>query len=208
MATAVAPRTETATPFTTVPIYSLADVARYLNAPLFSLFRGTSGDRWRQGPLPISRTPDRLPQYSFAEFAALYPETPEQSAVFCAPRLEPGFVVEAIRRHLMARAGILITTRRPGPLLGHVERLADGVAEGWAVDSANPGLPVDLEMLVDGVPTIRLLANRHREDLARAGLADGRCSFLVACPPALKIRFRRAEDGAMLPERAPTRRVA
>jgi len=72
MATAVAQRTETATPFTTVPIYSLADVARYLNAPLFSLFRGASGDRWRQGPLPIRRTPDRLPQYSFAEFAALY----------------------------------------------------------------------------------------------------------------------------------------
>jgi uncharacterized protein (DUF433 family) len=74
MTTALDARIETEPPLSTVPIYSLAEVARYLNAPLFSLHRTASGDRWKPGPLPLHRTPDHLPQFSFAEFAALYVE--------------------------------------------------------------------------------------------------------------------------------------
>ena len=39
------------------------------------------------------------------EFAALYPKGLASGAVYCAPRIDQGFVVEAVRRRLALRAG-------------------------------------------------------------------------------------------------------
>ncbi len=70
-----------------------------------------------------------------------------------------------MRRRLAARAGIFPKGDAPGRLLGHVERLADGNAEGWVLDEANPTRPVELEAWHGGAWLGRVLANRYRTDL-------------------------------------------
>jgi hypothetical protein len=131
-----------------------------------------------------------------AEFAALYGNDPVRPA-FCAPRVEQGFLLQALHRSLAGRPRPPVA---PGALWGHIERIEDGLIEGWAMDVANPLVPVELE-LVDGTGAIaRVLANRYRGDLVRAGLADGRCAFGARLPPGAALKnIRRAADGAVLP---------
>jgi hypothetical protein len=85
-------------------------------------------------------------------------------------------------------------------MAGHVERLRDGVLEGWAMDRANPDAPIELEVRVDGEIVATVLANRYRPDLDRAGLAGGRCAFLVAMPAVAEgisqVEVRRVGDGS------------
>jgi hypothetical protein len=131
---------------------------------------------------------------------------------FCVPRLEEGYRLEAIRRRFAARAGIAPSVAAPGEMAGHVERLRDGVLEGWVMDRANPSTPAELEVLVDGEIVATVLANRYRPDLDRAGLAGGRCAFTVAMPAAAEdlaqVEVRRASDGARVPMPAPARVTA
>jgi len=121
---------------------------------------------------------------------------------FSATRLEDGYQLEAIRARLAARAGLSLTAKAPGSLVGHVERIQDGQLQGWIVDSANPAIPVELEVLVDGEMVARVLANRYRIDLDRAGFAGGRCGFTLAMPAAAtsidQVEVRRAADGHKL----------
>jgi hypothetical protein len=134
----------------------------------------------------------------------------ESARGFCAPRLEEGYQLDAVRRRLAARAGIGVVAAAPGALAGHVERLADGVLEGWVIDRENPAAPVELEVLVDGEIVATVLANRYRVDLDRAGLAGGSCAFTVAMPAAAvalaQIEVRRAADGSAVPR--PVRALA
>jgi hypothetical protein len=124
---------------------------------------------------------------------------------FSAPRIEEGYQLEAIRRRL---AGVAPQSAAPGALAGHVERLEDGVLEGWVMDRANPATPVELEVLVDGEIVATVLANRYRVDLDCAGLAGGRCGFTVAMPASAEclaqVEVRRASDGGQVaaPKRA------
>ncbi len=130
-----------------------------------------------------------------AEFAAIYPGA--VPAASFAPRLEDGAALEAIRRRLAARAGIS-PVHAPGVMLGHVERIEGGFAEGWALDADHPHVSVALLMCAGGVVLARVLADRHRDDLERAGHGHGSCAFRVACPEHADIVFRRADDGAVL----------
>jgi len=129
----------------------------------------------------------------------------ESQRGFSAPRIEEGYQLEAIRRRL---AGVAPPAVAPGALAGHVERLDDGMLEGWVMDRANPTAPVELEVLVDGEIVATVLANRYRVDLDRADLAGGRCAFTVAMPAAAEnlaqIEVRRASDGGQvaMPQRA------
>jgi hypothetical protein len=122
---------------------------------------------------------------------------------FCAPRLEEGYRLEAIRRRFAARAGIAALPAVPGMMQGHVERLHNGELEGWVMDRANPDTPVELEVRVDGESVATVLANRYRPDLDRAGFARGRCAFLVAMPAAAedisRLEVRRISDRRVLP---------
>jgi hypothetical protein len=124
----------------------------------------------------------------------------ERQRTFCAPRLEEGYRLEAIRRRFAARAGIAPSAAAPGEMAGHVERLRDGQLEGWVMDRANPDTPVELEVRVDGEIVAMALANRYRPDLDRAGLAGGRCEFLVAMPATVedvsRVEVRRVSDGS------------
>ena len=126
---------------------------------------------------------------------------------FCAPRLEEGYQLEAIRHHLALRAGTIAAAIVPGELAGHVERLEDGVLEGWVMDRANPAAPVELEVLLDGETVAAVLANRYRVDVDRAGFASARCGFSVAMPAAAaslaQVEVRRRADGSNLPIQQP-----
>ncbi|BCI68411.1 Hint domain-containing protein [Acetobacter aceti] len=76
-------------------------------------------------------------------FAELYPEAETVEAVYCAPRLEDGTVLEHIRDRLSAHTG---STVRMGLLASDRERQLTG----WAVDLLTPSEPVALEVLLDG----------------------------------------------------------
>ena len=129
-------------------------------------------------------------------------------AGFSAPRLEDGYRLEALRCRFAARAGVAAPAAVSGELAGHVERLQDGVLEGWVIDQANPTVPVELQVLVDGELVATLLANRYRADLDRAGLAGGRCAFTLALAATDQVEVRRAGDGRQVPMPQPVRQPA
>ena len=134
--------------------------------------------------------------------AAEYDGTPTARWRFCAPRLESGPQLEAIRARIDARAGLGPATT-PGPLEGFLDPPAADRIDGWARDGG--AHPVLLEVLVDGGLVARLPADRFREDLHAAGIGDGRHGFSVSLPVPLsldrrhEITVRRAADGALLP---------
>jgi hypothetical protein len=142
--------------------------------------------------------------HNAADYAARYPgELPDPRPA--APRLEEGPVLAALRRRLDLRAGL------PGPegagqgLRGGVDRLDHDGLVGWVVDAARPAEPVMLEILVDGAPVARLLANRRRPDLAAQGDGRGLHGFGLDWPAPLApgvrhlVALRRLADGAALP---------
>jgi hypothetical protein len=145
---------------------------------------------------------DRSMFANASEYYDLY-DLDEPKRSFCAPRIEEGYRLEAIRCRLAARAGALPTCAVvPGELAGHVERFEGGVLEGWVMDRADPTSPVELEVLVGGEIALTVLANRYRTDLDGAGLAGGRCGFTVELPavtPLEQIEVRRAADACPLP---------
>ncbi len=145
---------------------------------------------------------DRSMFANASEYYDLY-DIDEPGRSFCAPRIEEGYQLEAIRLRLALRAGIFPRpAAKPGELAGHVERFEGGVLEGWVMDRAKPEVPVELEVLIDGEVAMTVLANRYRTDLDRAGLAGGRCGFTVELPavtPLEHLEVRRAVDGRPVP---------
>jgi hypothetical protein len=125
-----------------------------------------------------------------AEFAALYPTAPMQSPRY--PRIEHGAMFEAVLARLAPPRPSLGAPR------GHVERIEGGVIEGWAMDAADPGARVRLDIIADGAPPRRIIAGQYRIDLDAAGLADGSCGFQAPVTTG-NIRVVRASDGAPLP---------
>jgi hypothetical protein len=131
-----------------------------------------------------------------AEYAALYPHA--AAAPPAMPRTEEGFMLEIARRCIDIRAGLFKPARPLGPLQGGVERATGGFLEGWAMDSANPAHPVELYLLGDGPPR-RILANRYRADLHRAGIGTARHGFRVPVATPHGPHLMRAGDGMPLP---------
>ena len=120
------------------------------------------------------------------DFAALYPDAEPVDAIYCAPRVEDGFVLEAVRRMLGKTAGIKMPGPVDlGPLRGGVDQVVDGVVRGWAQNVRSPDVPVCLDILVDGVVVVQAFAETYRADLVRAGIGDGRHGFEVALPATL-----------------------
>ncbi len=75
----------------------------------------------------------------------------------------------------------LFPKRRP-ELTGYVDAVSDGRVHGWAYDRIRPGKRLTLEVYAAGgrVGTIR--AELFRQDLANAGVGDGRYGFDFALP--------------------------
>jgi probable HAF family extracellular repeat protein len=137
------------------------------------------------------------------EYAELYPEDAVRPARYCAPRLDSGYEVEAVRRKLAEHAGLLSLDRNAGPLRGHIDVVSPQLIEGWAQSATHPEAPVCLDVYAGGKLIGQTLANRYREDLRTAGLGSGRHSFSFAVPegPILwpgTIEVRRSLDGTAL----------
>ena len=111
-------------------------------------------------------------------------------------------VLLAARRDLAARAGPAFGLPA-GALLGSIDAVTGHQLEGWADDGS--GRPVALELVIDGITSPPVLADRPRDDLAAAGIGDGRRGLVVMLDPPLDprrrhlLRVRRALDGADLP---------
>jgi hypothetical protein len=136
------------------------------------------------------------------EFARFYPQDVAQRARYCAPRLDDGYEVELVRRKLAARAGSVSDRQDAGELRGHIDAVSPRFIEGWAQNIDHPEAPVCLDIYAGGQLIGQTLANRHREDLARAGLGSGRHSFSFRVPDGLMlpgtVEVRRSLDGAAL----------
>ena len=132
------------------------------------------------------------------EFAALYPGLGQVPAVYCAPRIEDGFALQAIRARIDEHAGL---GTAPVGLHGFIDAVDGVIVQGWAQDPARPEVPVCLDILLDGIVVAQALANRFRPDLLAAGLGSGCHSFRAALPnpvPGPRIQVRRSADGAVL----------
>ena len=92
----------------------------------------------------------------------------------------------------------------PTPLAGALDHCDRNRLVGWAWQPGTDA-PVALQVLDNGVPLARILANLHRPDLKPAGIGNGRHGFDVAVPGGLSplarhvLEFRRETDGAALP---------
>ncbi|MEO6843358.1 MAG: Hint domain-containing protein [Bradyrhizobium sp.] len=138
------------------------------------------------------------------EYRALYPGA-VTIAQYCAPRLDRGYEVEAIRQRVARRAGLESKneTSRTGNLRGFVDRVTPDVIEGWAQNTDHPEAPVCLDIYAGDRLIGQVLANRYRADLERAGLGCGRHSFSFTPPSGLALNAstvaaRRSLDGAIL----------
>lgn len=140
------------------------------------------------------------------EYYARYPDARPAPARYCAPRLEGGFEVEAVRRRIDLRAGIRCADDRqtPAPLKGWLDHVGPDGIRGWAQNAKHAEVAVCLDIFDNGTLIARTLANRFREDLKNAGLGSGRHSFDVRLPISLcprtrhVIDVRRSSDGAPL----------
>ena len=88
-------------------------------------------------------------------------------------------------------------------LRGRVEGIRQGRLRGWAWDQARPDVPVALELWHEGAAVARLLADRHRIELAHGGIGGGAHGFeldlagLAAqgiAPPGAELELRCAPD--------------
>jgi hypothetical protein len=65
---------------------------------------------------------------------------------------------------------------------GYLDGLAGRVIAGWAVDPDGDGLPLEIEVLIDGELVGTAVADQYRQDLADAGIGAGRNAFALPVP--------------------------
>ena len=141
-----------------------------------------------------------------AEYRLLYPDALRAPARFCAPRVEDGAALEAVRRRLAARAGaapdagaLCFARDACAVIVDHVGRGPDRSA--GRADAATPGQPVRLRIIDNDAVIGAVVAGLHRDDLRRAGIGDGCHAFEFTVPGGLSphlrhvIRVERAADG-------------
>ncbi|HEV2335952.1 MAG TPA: Hint domain-containing protein [Stellaceae bacterium] len=146
--------------------------------------------------------------HNAAEFRRRYPDAPvREAAAYCAPRLEEGFALEALRRRLLGRARRLGEGGKAAPtneLRGYLDRVDNSRIEGWAFDPAAPDTAVALVVLDNGAEIGRVVADRYRLDLEADRIGDGRHGFEMVVPGGLaagvrhEIEVRREADWSPL----------
>jgi autotransporter-associated beta strand protein len=147
------------------------------------------------------------------EYREVYPAAVTPLAHYCAPRLDSGYELETIRRRIALRAGLTSNEETmPGELRGYLDRVTPNVVEGWAQNVEHPEAPVCLDIYAGGRLIGQVLANRHRDDLKRAGIGSGAHSFLFRTLPGTvsatdQVEVRRSLDGKALPRSAQAKRV-
>ena len=134
--------------------------------------------------------------HNAAEYHSMHPDAVRVPPHYCAPRLEDGETVEAIRRRLAARVA---PQPAIGTLLGRIDLVTDDRIQGWA-RSVPSDAKVQLRILDGEVVLGEVTAQLHRPDLEQTGIGDGRFGFELIVPgglsPAMRhvIRVQRIDD--------------
>ena len=138
----------------------------------------------------------------------LYPAENIVPAEYCAPRIEDGFKLEGLVRHLASRGQLLKpdgTLERLGRLIGSLDIATPGEIAGWARNADLPAESVEITVLDNDVVIDEVVADQHRPDLQAAGFGNGAHGFKIVIPGRLStlsrhvISVRRKADGAELP---------
>jgi hypothetical protein len=139
------------------------------------------------------------------DYDTLYAEEHTAPAHYCAPRVDEGYEVEAVRQRLAQRAGLLRDAYAPqvSVLRGYIDRIRATSIAGWAQNADAPEAPVCLDIFADGKLIGQVLANSYRDDLKCAGLGSGHHAFTFTRPPGFvfasdAVEVRRSLDGAAL----------
>lgn len=144
------------------------------------------------------------------EYHQRYPNAIELPAVYCAPRIDGGFVLQAVLQRLAERAGLREPATRTG-LIGCVDHLSAHEISGWAHSPDQGTAPVCLDIMLDGVLIGQTLANLPRSDLLAAGIGEGRHGFRAMLPLPLdagqrqRVELRRSGDQMTLHRAQATR---
>ena len=152
---------------------------------------------------------NRLLFHNASEYAELYPDAVAAPAAYYAPRSEEGYEVDAVRRRIALRAGLIDgNAASAGKLRGCVERVSENCITGWAQDADHPEAAVCLDIYADGRPIGQVLANRYRSDLKSAGFGRGLHGFEFTPPVELafdpdSVEVCRALDAEKLGRRLP-----
>ncbi len=124
--------------------------------------------------------------------------------VLCAPRIENGPKLEAIRERLATRAAlspsvvevdeqVSITVASVDALMdaapkglgavnGHLDGASRELVNGWAWVPSDPDRALTIEVAIDGTVAGRTVADRRRDDVRLAGFGHGRCGFEFELP--------------------------
>ncbi|MFT8720147.1 Hint domain-containing protein [Acetobacter sp.] len=135
--------------------------------------------------------------HNAAEYAALYPEAASAPAVYCAPRVEQGAELEAIRTRLATIAGVAQPLFSEGALRGYLDAVSRTEITGWA-QTEGSAKPVQLQILDRGVVLGTVTPDAMRSDLG------AQVGFTFVIPGGLSpferhvIEARRASDHARL----------
>ncbi len=132
--------------------------------------------------------------HNAGEYDVLYPDAAPVAALYCAPRVEEGAQLEAIRSRLNPTRRKTATFT---PLEGYLDAATHSHVRGWA---RVPGSdrPVRLQIVDNGVVLGEVLANQSRVDLG------GDCGFHFDIPGGLSplerhvLEVRRVDDHAPL----------
>ncbi|MBF0860307.1 hypothetical protein HKD24_14025 [Gluconobacter sp. LMG 31484] len=107
------------------------------------------------------------------EYAELYPDAEPVAARYCAPRVESGEELEAIRRRLDAASPRTDTSS----IELYVDLATRGRVAGWARDALRPDSRLRLRIRTGELVLCEVTADRHRADLQAAGKGDGFYAF-------------------------------
>lgn len=97
-----------------------------------------------------------------------------------------------------------IESRTEG-ITGYFDGFHSGCVVGWVARQANPGERLEVEVLVDGKPVGRAIADNFRADLLDAGIGDGKHAFNVMLPYEVsdgvehQVEVRERVTGSALP---------
>ncbi len=134
------------------------------------------------------------------EFRKLYPEARPKEIVYCAPRVEDGYILDRVRRRLAERAGLDYPEATDfGALSGEVEHFGPEGVSGWARNAAFPDAPVCLDVLVDGEFAGYAYADAESPNGGH-GFAF-RFAAPLDCSHEHAIELRRSADGAVFGKR-------
>ncbi|MDN7353655.1 Hint domain-containing protein [Acetobacter senegalensis] len=116
--------------------------------------------------------------HNAAAFRKLYPDAAPLPAVYCAPRIEEGPVLEAILTRLNTEAGIAPVAAPDGTIEGYLDEVTRTLIRGWARNPHSPE-PVRLSLYDNGIAIAEIVANCPRPDVG------SECGFCFVVPGGL-----------------------